>query len=158
MSRQIVGLSLWIVITFLAAGFGAQFQPGEWYAQLVKPSWTPPNWVFAPVWTVLYLLMAIAAWLVWRPQGFAAARLALILFQVQLGLNALWSWLFFGQQRPGLAVIDITLLWLAILLTLLAFWRRDSFAGLLLLPYLAWVSYAAALNFAIWRLNLSTLP
>lgn len=151
--NQILGLILWLVAT-LAAGFiGSQFLPGAWYEALDKPSWTPPNAVFGPVWTALYLMMAVAAWLVWRKAGFAGASAALTLFVVQLALNALWSYLFFGLHRPDLALIDILLLWLVILATLLLFWRIQPLAGALLVPYLLWVTYATALNFQIWRLN-----
>lgn len=129
------------------------FMPGEWYAGLAKPAWNPPNWLFGPVWTVLYILMAVAAWLVWRRQGLAGAALPLLVFVVQLVLNAMWSWLFFGLQRPGVALAEILVLWVAILVTILLFFRVRSVAGILLIPYLLWVSFAAVLNFTIWRLN-----
>lgn len=127
--------------------------PGEWYAALKKPSWNPPNWIFGPVWTALYTMMAVAAWLVWRRGGFALNRLPLSLFLTQLLLNALWSWLFFGLKNPALAFGEIALLWLAIAATLLAFWPRQRTAAWLLLPYLMWVSFASGLNFALWQLN-----
>ncbi|MHB1038308.1 MAG: TspO/MBR family protein [Pirellulales bacterium] len=117
---------------------------------LTKPSWTPPGWLFGPVWSVLYLSMAVAAWLVWR-KGNAVMPLAL--FAVQLTFNAAWSWLFFGLHSPGMAFIDIVLLWAAIVATTIVFWRRSLVAGLLFVPYLAWVSFAGVLNFGIWRLN-----
>ena len=126
---------------------------GDWYAALHKPSWNPPPWVFGPAWTFLYITMAVAAWLVWREGGWKAQRRALGLFIVQWFLNALWTPLFFGAHRPGVAFGEIVLLWLAIAATLVAFWRVKKAAGLLLVPYLAWVSFAAALNFTIWRLN-----
>ena len=125
----------------------------SWYPTLVKPSFNPPNWIFGPVWTTLYVLMAIAAWLVWRRAGFAAARTALFLFIVQIVLNSLWSLLFFGLHRIDLALADVVLLLVAIVATALAFRRHSAMAALLLVPYLAWVSFATALNFAIWRLN-----
>ena len=125
----------------------------SWYPTLVKPSFNPPNWIFVPVWTTLYVLMAIAAWLVWRRAGFAAARTALFLFIVQIVLNSLWSLLFFGLHRIDLALADVVLLLVAIVATALAFRRHSAMAALLLVPYLAWVSFATALNFAIWRLN-----
>jgi tryptophan-rich sensory protein len=143
----------WLALCFAAAWFGAQFTPGPWYDQLAKPTWTPPGWLFPPVWTVLYVLMSIAAWLVWKTGGFAVAALPLSLFIGQLGLNAAWSWLFFGLHRIDWALVDIAALWLAILATLVAFWRRRPSAAALLLPYWLWVSFAAALNFALWRLN-----
>jgi translocator protein len=126
---------------------------GTWYPTLAKPSFTPPDAVFAPVWTVLYVMMAVAAWRVWRHAGLVAGRTALALFAVQLALNLAWSALFFGLHAIGWALVDILALWCAIAATSAAFWRIDRPAGLLLLPYLAWVSYAVALNAAIWRLN-----
>lgn len=126
---------------------------GEWYAMLNEPSWNPPNWVFGPVWTVLYIGMAVAAWLVWSEKGLAAARLPLCLFGVQLFLNASWSALFFGMRSPGIAFANVVLRWLAILATLIAFRRVSRLGALLLIPYLAWVSFATALNWSIWRLN-----
>lgn len=151
--RSILGLVGWLVVVFAAAGVGSRFLPGAWYASLVKPSWTPPNAVFAPVWTVLYAAMGVAAWLVWRRAGFGGAGSALALFAVQLVLNALWSYLFFGLHRVGFALLDIVVLWIAILAVTVLFWRVDRRAGLLLVPYLAWVGYASALNLALWRLN-----
>jgi tryptophan-rich sensory protein len=142
-----------LLVTYAAAAFGSLFMPGEWYAQLTKPAWNPPNWIFGPVWTALYTMMAVAAWLVWRRGGFAAQRQPLTLFLVQLLLNAAWSPLFFGLHNPGLALAEILLLWLAILGTLIAFWKVQRFAGVMLLPYLAWVSFATALNFSLWQLN-----
>jgi translocator protein len=152
-TASLVGLGFWLVVTFSAAWIGSRFQPGEWYAGLVKPALTPPGWVFGPVWTLLYAMMGTAAWLVWRAYGLTGAPVPLGLFLVQLALNALWSYLFFGLNRPGLAFLDIVALWLAILATLVAFWRADPLAGLLLLPYLLWVSFATYLNFQFWRLN-----
>ena len=152
-TKSILGLLGWLCVTFAAAWVGSRFMPGAWYAALVKPAWNPPNAIFAPVWTVLYGLMAVAAWLVWRRAGFSGAGAALGLFAVQLILNALWSYLFFGRHQPGLAFGDIGVLWVAILSVVLLFWRVDRVAGALLLPYLAWVGFAAYLNFTLWRLN-----
>jgi benzodiazapine receptor len=146
-------LLAWIALSFAAALFGAMFPPGDWYRQLHKPAWTPPDWAFGPVWTTLYLCMATGAWLVWRNRSAGGARLALGLFLVQLMLNAAWSWLFFGLKRPGMALVEIMLMWIAILATLLAFWRIRPLAGILLVPYLAWVSLAVGLNFELWRRN-----
>jgi tryptophan-rich sensory protein len=148
-----LALAGWLAVCFGAASFGAQFSPDTWYAQLAKPSWTPPGWLFPVVWTLLYAMMGIAAWLVWLRDGFAAGALPLGFFILQLLLNAVWSWFFFGQHRIGLALVDIALLWLALLATVAIFWRHHAVAGLLLLPYLLWVSFAAMLNFAIWRMN-----
>jgi tryptophan-rich sensory protein len=150
---QIIALVLLLVLCFAVAGLGGWATAPNipnWYANLLKPSWTPPGWIFGPVWSVLYLCMAVAAWLAWRKPEPA---LPMILFAIQLAVNAAWSWLFFGLHSPGLAFLDIVLLWIAIGGTTVVFWRRSPAAGLLFLPYLAWVSFAAALNFAIWRLN-----
>jgi tryptophan-rich sensory protein len=124
-----------------------------WYPALEKPAWTPPGWLFGPVWTLLYVMMGIAAWLVWRQVNAGRATLPLLLFALQLLLNAGWSLLFFGLRSPGLALIEILLLWIAIAATLWAFARVQRRAALLLAPYLAWVSFAAALNLEIWRIN-----
>lgn len=154
-SKQILGLAGWLVITFVAAAIGAaaSINAGSFYTQLVLPEWAPPSSVFGPVWTVLYVTMGIAAWLIWRADGFRAARRALTLFLAQLALNALWSWLFFGWHRGALAFADILLLWGLIIATLIAFWRVRALAGWLLVPYLLWVSFASALNYAVWQLN-----
>ncbi|MBM4069716.1 MAG: tryptophan-rich sensory protein [Planctomycetes bacterium] len=154
MSRWLT-LGVFLVICLGTAGLGAvltNLSVGEWYANLPKPSWNPPNWVFGPVWTVLYCGMAVAAWLVWSRQG-RDRKVAMLLFGLQLCLNAVWSALFFGLRSPGLALADIILLWLAILATILAFRRVSAMAAALLIPYLAWVSFAVALNAAIWRMN-----
>ncbi|MHB8898248.1 MAG: TspO/MBR family protein [Thermoguttaceae bacterium] len=151
-----IGLVLLLVLCFSAAGVGGAVTTPKidgWYATLAKPAWNPPDWIFGPVWTALYLAMALAAWLVWRQGGWAGARGPLTLFGIQLGLNTLWSCLFFGMQSPGLAFAEVLLLWAAIAATTAAFWRRSPTAGGLLVPYLAWVSFAAVLNFTIWRMN-----
>ncbi len=147
------GLLGWVLLCFLAPAAGAFAKPDGWYAAMNKPAWNPPGWVFAPVWTLLYTLMAVAAWLVWRRGGFAVQKLPLRWFLVQLALNALWTPLFFGLHRPAFAFVDILLLWGAILGTLVTFLRVRRLAGFLLVPYLAWVSFAAFLNFTLWRLN-----
>ncbi len=153
--KNITALIGWILLCFAAAGIGgvASANAPEFYGQLIQPAWAPPAWVFGPVWSVLYLLMAIAAWLMWRERGFAGARLALGLFLLQLVVNTLWSWLFFAWQQGLWSFVDIVVLWLLIIATTLAFWRVRPLAGMLLIPYLAWVSFAAVLNFVIWRLN-----
>ncbi len=158
-SKQIIGLVGWLVITFVAAAIGgaASVNAGSFYTQLVLPEWAPPSWVFGPVWTVLYVAMGIAAWLIWRADGFRPVRGALTLFLAQLALNALWSWLFFGWHRGALAFADIVLLWVLIIATLIAFWRVRALAGWLLVPYLLWVSFASALNYAVWQLNPQSL-
>lgn len=154
-ARQALALGLFGLVCFLAAGLGSLFTTlsvGDWYVGLAKPSWNPPGWVFGPVWTALYAMMAIAGWLVWR-RGGPASWLALRWFAVQLALNVGWSAIFFGFQMPGLAVVEILALWLTIAATLVTSWRVSRSAGILLVPYLLWVSFAAVLNFAIWRLN-----
>lgn len=153
MKHPVVGLIFWIVVSMAAGWVGSRFMPGEWYASLAKPSWNPPSWVFGPVWSTLYILMGVSAWLVWRKAGFAEASVVLGLFVFQLLLNALWSYLFFGAHRPDLAFVDIIALWLVILVTTIGFWRVTVPAGVLLLPYLCWVGFASALNLQLWRLN-----
>ncbi len=143
-----------LLVTFAVAGISGAATSGgvhSWYPTLAKPTWNPPSWVFGPVWTILYAMMAVAAWLVWRRAGWGGA---LLLFGVQLALNAAWSPLFFGLHRIDLALVDIVVLWAAIVATTVAFWKVTPVAGWLFVPYLAWVSFAAMLNFAIWKLNL----
>ncbi|WP_035612752.1 TspO/MBR family protein [Haloferula sp. BvORR071] len=149
----ILGLAGWIALCFVAPALGAFAMPDTWYASLQKPSWNPPAWLFGPVWTALYITMAVAAWLVWRRGGFALQRVPLTWFLVQLALNAAWTPLFFGLHRPDLAFADIVLLWLAIIVTITVFRRVHRGAGWLLVPYLAWVSFASVLNFTLWRMN-----
>jgi translocator protein len=151
-----LGLVVFLVVCFAAAVIGGAVTTPKiatWYATLVKPSWNPPNWIFGPVWSALYCCMAVAAWLVWRQEGFQQARVPLVLFAVQLGLNVLWSCIFFGLERPGLAFAEVLILWAAIAATMVTFWFRSTVAGILFVPYLAWVSFASVLNFVIWRLN-----
>ena len=152
-TQSILGFVGWLVVCFAAAGIGSLFPIGPWYESLVKPAWNPPNWLFGPAWTLLYTLMAVAAWLVWRNHGFRGATVPLTLFVVQLALNAGWSWLFFGLHQPGVAFAEIILLWAAILATIILFWRLKRLAGILLMPYLLWVSFAAVLNYTVWQLN-----
>lgn len=149
----IPGLAGWVALCFTAPALGAFSLPDAWYTSLRKPSWNPPGWVFGPVWTVLYAMMAVAAWLVWRRGGLRAQRRPLSLFLAQLVLNAAWTPLFFGWHRAGLAFVDIVLLWVAIGATVPAFRRVHRGAAWLLAPYLAWVTFAAVLNFTLWRLN-----
>jgi tryptophan-rich sensory protein len=154
-AKQFLGLVGWLLLSFAAAAIGAvaSVQAADFYQQLAQPSWAPPSPVFGPVWSVLYALMGIAAWLAWREGGWHRQRGVLTLFVIQLALNALWSWLFFGWHRGALALADIVLLWLLIVATVIGFWRLRPLAGALLLPYLCWVSFASALNFAVWHLN-----
>jgi tryptophan-rich sensory protein len=155
LGRDIGALVIFIALVFAVAWIASAVTlpaiPG-WYAELSKPSFTPPNQVFGPVWSILYLMMAVAGWLVWRSRGPARNR-ALALFGVQLALNLAWSVLFFGLKLIGPALIEIFVLLAAISGTAVAAYRISRAAALLLVPYLAWVGYAAALNAAIWRLN-----
>lgn len=139
--------------TMAAASTGAIFKPGDWYEALAKPSWTPPNWAFPVVWTTLYLMITVAAWLVWRASGFAGAGLALALWLIQLALNAGWSWVFFGLRRMRAALWEAAALWLSVAATLLAFAQHSALAAILFAPYLLWVSVAVALNREMMRLN-----
>jgi benzodiazapine receptor len=153
--RDFTALLAFLATCFAVAGLGGYWTSlglGPWYDGLRQPSWSPPNRVFGPVWTLLYASMAVAAWLVWR-QGCAEARVPLAWFGVQLALNLAWTGLFFALRRPGPAFAEIILLWAVILATTVAFGRVSRLAAGLLAPYLAWVAYAAALNFALWRLN-----
>jgi len=153
-SRQnLLVLGGWLILSFAVATFGGLFMPGPWYEQLTKPTWNPPNWIFGPVWTFLYIAMAVAAWLIWKQGGWKAQKLPLSFYIAQMLLNAAWSFLFFGQQQIGLALIDLTLLFLLLAITTALFWSKSRTSGILLVPYLLWVGFATSLNFAIWRLN-----
>ena len=153
--KQIVGLVAWLVVSFAASAVGAiaSMQAKSFYGQLAQPSWAPPPWVFGPVWTLLYALMGIAAWLVWRSGGFRASQQALTFFLLQLAFNALWSWFFFAWHHGGLAFADIIVLWLLIVGTIVSFWKVRPLAAVLLIPYLLWVSFASVLNYSLWQLN-----
>jgi benzodiazapine receptor len=155
-TAQWLGLACAIAVCFVAAGIGSLYtRPAipVWYASLQKPAWNPPNWAFGPVWTLLYLMMAVAVWLVWRERGFAGARLAITLFALQLLLNAFWSIIFFGWRQPAFALVEIFFLWAAIFATMLCFWQISQPAAWLMWPYLLWVTFAGFLNLAIARLN-----
>ena len=153
--KQFFGLIGWLLISFAASAIGAvaSIQAQSFYAELTQPSWAPPGSVFGPVWTTLFALMGVAAWLVWREGGFRKNKTSLSLFLVQLVVNALWSWLFFAWHLGAYALIDLIVLWLLIIATLVAFWRVKALAGVLLVPYLLWVSFAGFLNYAVWQLN-----
>ena len=156
LSQQLTGLIAWILVCFACAGIGSAVTIPNlevWYAGLNQPSWNPPNWIFGPVWTTLFAMMAVAAWLVWRRAGFGKGRLSLTWFGIQLGLNLGWSILFFGCQQPAFALIEIVMLWLAIAITISLFCRHSKLAAGLMAPYLCWVSFATVLNFAFWSLN-----
>ena len=157
--HQAIGLAGWLVLTSVAAAIGgaASIDAGPFYSQLERPGWAPPSQMFGPVWTLLYLSMAVAAWLIWRAAAPKQTRLALVLFVAQLALNALWSWLFFGWRLGGAAFVDIIMLWILIVATVVAFSRIRPLAAGLLLPYLFWVTFAAALNYSVWQMNPATL-
>jgi len=153
--KQASGLIGWFVVSFAASAIGAvaSVQASTFYGQLMQPPWAPPSSAFGPVWTVLYALMAISAWLVWRCGGMRANGAALSLFFLQLLLNALWSWLFFAWHLGGWAFAEVVVLWFLIVATLVSFWRVRPLAGALLIPYLLWVSFASVLNYSVWQLN-----
>lgn len=154
--KDAVRLGIFLILVFITASVGALLTapsvPG-WYSTLTKPAWTPPGSVFGPVWTTLYVMIAIAGWLAWRRSGPGFDYLTFGLYLLQLVLNALWSGCFFALQNPGLALVDIVLLWLAIVGTTYRFARYSWLACALFVPYLIWVSYASALNYTIWRMN-----
>jgi tryptophan-rich sensory protein len=154
-SRQWLGLAGWLALAFATAAVGAvaSVSAKTFYAELVRPAWAPPGWLFGPVWTALYAFMGVSAWVVGRGRGCAAPPTALTLFIVQLAVNALWSWLFFAWRLGGPAFAEVLLLWCLIVATVIAFRRISALAAVLLLPYLAWVTFATALTFAVWRLN-----
>jgi len=152
---SLLALAGWLAATLAAGAVGgiASARAADFYARLARPGWAPPAWLFAPVWTTLYVLMGVAAWLVWRERGWRGARPALELYVAQLVLNALWTWLFFVWRRGGLALAEIVLLAVLIAATMAAFARVRALAAALLLPYLLWVVFAAALTAAVWRRN-----
>ncbi len=151
--KNLLSLIVFLLAVFAVAASGAMFKPGEWYIALNKPAWNPPAWVFAPAWTILYGMIAVAGWRIWLAHGKSAVGLALAVFALQLILNALWSWLFFGLHQPAWALIDIVALLGAIITTTFLFGSVDVVAAWLLVPYIAWVTFAAVLNFTLWRLN-----
>ncbi len=154
--REWLMLLFFAFVCFAAAAAGSAWTSSSvdtWYAQLHKPALNPPNWIFGPVWSVLYLCMATSAWLVWRVAGWSGGRYALVLFFVQLGLNVTWSALFFGLRLPGAALVEVLVLLLAIIATAISFLPFSRTAFWLLIPYAAWVSFASHLNAEIWRLN-----
>lgn len=153
--RNRIGFIGWMLVVFVAAAIGAfaSVEAGSFYGQLVRPDWAPPAWLFGPVWSFLYVLMGIAAWLVWRDVGYALTHPALKLFFAQLALNALWSWLFFAWHLGALAVIDVLLLVTLIAVMLVWFWRINHVAGYLIAPYFLWVCFATALCVKVWQLN-----
>lgn len=154
--RGVAGLVLWVALCLGVSGIGGAItrtSVSDWYQGLSKPSFNPPDWIFTPIWISLFILMGVAAWLVWRRTGFGRGRIPLAAFGVQLALNLAWSGLFFGLQSVGWALAEIFALWIAILMTAIGFYRINAVAGLLLVPYLLWTSFAIALNASIWLLN-----
>lgn len=154
--RDIAGLIVFLTMCLVVSVIGGALTAtsvGDWYQALEKPAFNPPDWVFAPVWTALYVMMAVAGWRTWRRAGFERGGRALAVFAVQLGLNMLWSFLFFGLQRIDLALAEIVILLVAIFVNTAMFWRIDRWAGVLFVPYAIWVAYAATLNASLWLLN-----
>ncbi len=152
----VIGLMVSIALCFLAGGIGSIATTSSvngWFAEVNKPTWNPPNWIFGPVWSTLFLMMGVSAWLVWKQAGFQNAKFELGWFAFHLLLNILWSVLFFGLQQMGWACVEIVVLWLSIAATMVLFYRHSKLAAGLLIPYLLWVSFAAFLNYTIWRLN-----
>ena len=154
-SAQALGLVFWLVLAYITAAIGAiaSINAPEFYGQLMQPIWAPPAWLFGPVWTTLFTMMGIAAWLVWRSAPWDATRGTLVLFVVHLAVNALWSWLFFAWNLGLWAFFELLLLWVLIAALIAGFWRFSRVAALLLVPYLCWVTFAGALNFWLWRNN-----
>ncbi|MBI2214578.1 MAG: tryptophan-rich sensory protein [Acidobacteria bacterium] len=148
---NLLALASFLCFSFAAACLAAQFPPGEWYAGPQKPSWSPPNWLFGPLWTLFYATMAFAAWRAWLSSRLTKGTM--LIFSIQLVLSALWSWVCFGLRLPGLALVEISVLLLGAAVTTRRFGRADRLAGLLMLPYLAWIAFAAALNLELWRTN-----
>lgn len=151
--RQIIGLIAWLAFSFAAAVTGVFVSTGQWYDEITKPHWHPPSWIFGPVWSTLYVMMGIAVWLIWRQGGWNAQLKPIVSFVLQWLLNALWTPLFFGLHRMDWALIEIGLLWIAIVVTIVLFYSRNRWAAALLIPYLVWVSFAAFLNLTLWRMN-----
>ncbi len=151
--ESVLSLLVFVLACAAAATPGIAFRPGAWYRALAKPPWCPPDWLFAPVWLVLYVSVAVAGWLVWRKAGLDGAGVALLVYTVQLVLNGFWSTLFFGLRRPDLAFAEVVCLSLSILATIALFYPIDTTAAWILIPYAAWVGFAAMLNLSIWRLN-----
>jgi tryptophan-rich sensory protein len=149
---SLISLAVFFTACFGAASSGAVFKPGRWYENLKKPRWNPPNWAFPVVWTILFTMIAVSGWLVWQTAGLAAGA-ALAVYAVHLVINGVWSWLFFGKQRLDLAMVDVIFLWAMIAAMIIAFQPYSVTASLLLVPYLLWVSVAAALNFRLLQLN-----
>jgi len=155
-THSLAGLVFFLLLGFAVSALGGAVTAssvGTWYQGLAKPPFNPPDWIFAPVWSALFVLMSLAAWRVWKIGGMGGARRELGMYAIQLALNLGWSVLFFGLRRPGWALVELVFLLAAIIVTLAMFWRRDRLAGGLFVPYAAWVAFAVVLNSAIWWLN-----
>lgn len=154
-TANILGLVAWLALSFSAAAVGglASANAGDFYPELSRPPWAPPSWIFAPVWTTLYALMGVAAWLVWKQRGLRRGAVPLALFLAQLVANALWTWLFFAWRLGAAAFTEVVALWILIAITLIAFWRVRPLAGYLLIPYLLWVGFACILTWSLWQRN-----
>jgi len=151
--KRFIACVIFIVIAYLPAVIGSQFLPGSWYGTLQKPIWTPPGWIFGPVWTMLYLMIGISGFLAWEKGDPEKRFRPFTVYGLQLLANTLWSWLFFGLHRPGFALVDLFLLWLLVLINIALFAGRSRTSAWLLMPYFAWLTFAGALNWAIFRLN-----
>ena len=156
-NSDLYSLGGFVLANFIAAMPGGIFRPGEWYESLNKPSWRPPNWLFAPVWSVLYIMISVAGWLVWRDAVPGELMLPMVIYGVHLCLNFAWSAFFFGLKRPDWAFFEIIALWLSIVATMVAFYAVNPLSTYLLIPYLLWASFAGYLNFVMWQLNKGTL-
>ncbi|WP_298635328.1 TspO/MBR family protein [uncultured Umboniibacter sp.] len=154
-SIQVSGLIGWLLLCYAASAVGAMgsAQAVDFYGQLIQPYWAPPPSLFGPVWALLYTMMAVSVWMIWRQADWRLKRLAIKLFCAQLVVNSLWSWVFFAWQLGDVAFINIVVLWLFIAVTLVVFWRSSKLAAVLLVPYLLWVSFAGALNLSLWLAN-----
>ncbi len=154
--RLVIGLIISIIICFSAGGLGSLATSSSitgWYVEINKPTWNPPNWIFGPVWSTLFLMISVSAWLVWKSSGFEKAKLAFGVYAFHLLLNALWSIVFFGMQQMGWAFVEIVALWISIVATIVLFHRHSKLAAWLLIPYILWVSFASFLNYTIWQMN-----
>lgn len=151
--QSFIELGLCLVICLAAAVFGILFVPGEWYETMSKPSWTPPDHVFSWIWSALYIMMGSAVWIVWRQRRSTEITLPITVFTLQLFLNALWAFLFFGLHRLDLALIDAGLLLIVLTVAVIVFWKINALAGIFLIPYYLWMFFAVYLNYTVWRLN-----
>ena len=151
-----MSLAIFILCVVLVASSGAVFKPDSWYRALSKPAWNPPDWVFGAGWAVLYIMIAVAGWRVWEAAAAEVLVFPLTVYALQLALNAGWSAIFFGLKRPDWAFAELVCLWIAIGVNIVVFHPIDPLAAWLLVPYLAWVTFAGALNFTVWRLNRGT--